>query len=121
MFVAVFGITTSPYLFFWDASEEAEEEVKNKKIPEINVGTSQVSRKEVKLMKADVVIGMFFSQLIMWSIIVTTAGSFHNYGITDVQTSEQVAKLLLELIVKLFPYLGQIAKIIFALGIVLIR
>ena len=68
-------------------------------------------------MKADVAIGMFFSQLIMWAIIVTTAGSLHNQGITDIQTSEQVAKAL-EPIVKSFPYSGQIAKIIFALGII---
>jgi Mn2+/Fe2+ NRAMP family transporter len=68
-------------------------------------------------MKADVAIGMFFSQLIMWSIIVTTAGSLHNQGITNVQTSEQVAKAL-EPAVKSFPYSGQIAKIIFALGII---
>jgi Mn2+/Fe2+ NRAMP family transporter len=88
MFVSIFGTTISPYLFFWQASEEAEEEVKKKKIPEINVGTPQVSKKEFKLMKTDVAIGMFFSQLIMWSIIVTTAGSLHYNGITDVETSE---------------------------------
>jgi NRAMP (natural resistance-associated macrophage protein)-like metal ion transporter len=117
MFVAMFGTTISPYLFFWQTSEEVEEEVKEKKIPEINVGTPQVSRKEVKMMKTDVAIGMFFSQLIMWSIIVTTAGSLHSQGITDVQTSEQVAKSL-EPAVKSFPHSGQIAKTIFALGII---
>jgi NRAMP (natural resistance-associated macrophage protein)-like metal ion transporter len=117
MFVAMLGTTISPYLFFWQASEEAEEEVKKKKIPEINVGAPQVTKKEIKIMKADVAIGMFFSQLIMWSIIVTTAGSLHNHGITDVQTSEQVAKAL-EPAVKSFPYSGQISKVIFALGII---
>ncbi|HEY7080164.1 MAG TPA: divalent metal cation transporter [Nitrososphaeraceae archaeon] len=81
------------------------------------MGTPQVSKKEFKLMKTDVGIGMFFSQLIMWSIIVTTAGSLHNHGITDVETSEQAAKSL-EPAIKSFPYSGQIAKIIFALGIV---
>jgi NRAMP (natural resistance-associated macrophage protein)-like metal ion transporter len=117
MFVAIFGTTISPYLFFWQASEEAEEDVKKKKISEINEGSPRVSKKEVKLMKTDVAIGMFFSQLIMWSIIVTTAGSLHNQGITDVESSEQAAKSL-EPAVKSFPYSGQIAKIIFALGIV---
>jgi Mn2+/Fe2+ NRAMP family transporter len=117
MFVAMLGTTISPYLFFWQTSEEAEEEVKKKKIPEINVGTPTVTKKEIKIMKADVAIGMFFSQLIMWSIIVTTAGSLHNHGITDVQTSEQVAKAL-EPAVKSFPYSGQISKIVFALGII---
>jgi Mn2+/Fe2+ NRAMP family transporter len=81
------------------------------------VGTPQVSKKEFKLMKTDVGIGMFFSQLIMWSIIVTTAGSLHNHGITAVETSEQASKSL-EPAIKSFPYSGQIGKIIFALGIV---
>jgi NRAMP (natural resistance-associated macrophage protein)-like metal ion transporter len=117
MLVAIFGTTISPYLFFWQTSEEAEEQVKKKKISEINVGTPQVLKKEVKLMKTDVAIGMFFSQLIMWSIVVTTAGSLHNNGITDVQTSEEVAKSL-EPAVKSFPYSGHISKIIFALGII---
>ena len=117
MFVAMLGTTISPYLFFWQASEEAEEEVKKKKIPEINVGAPQVTKKEIKIMKADVAIGMFFSQLIMWAIIVTTAGSLHNHGITDLQTSEQVAKAL-EPAVKSFPHSGQISKVIFALGII---
>jgi Mn2+/Fe2+ NRAMP family transporter len=113
----MFGTTISPYLFFWQASEEVEEEVKKKKIPEINEGTPKVTRKEIKLMKADIAIGMFFSQLIMWSIIVTTAGSLYNEGISDIQTAEQVAKSL-EPAVKSFPYSGEIAEIIFALGIV---
>ncbi len=117
MFVAMLGTTISPYLFFWQTSEEAEEEVKKKKIPEINLGTPQITKREIKIMKADVAIGMFFSQLIMWAIIVTTAGSLHNHGITEVQTSEQVAKALAPA-VKSFPYSGQIAKIIFASGII---
>ncbi len=117
MFVAMLGTTISPYLFFWQTSEETEEEVKKKKIPEINVGTPQVTKKEIKIMKADIAIGMFFSQLIVWSIIVTTAGSLHNHGITNIQTSEQVANTL-EPAVKSFPYSGQIAKVIFALGII---
>lgn len=94
MFVVMLGTTISPYLFFWQTSEEAEEEVKKKKIPEINVGTPQIKKKEIKVMKADVAIGMFFSQLIMWAIIVTTAGSLHNHGITEIKTSEQREKHL---------------------------
>lgn len=84
MFVAVFGTTISPYLFFWQTSEEVEEEVKEKKIPEINEGTPIVTNKEIKIMKADVAIGMFFSQLIMWTIMVTAAGGLHAHGITDI-------------------------------------
>jgi Mn2+/Fe2+ NRAMP family transporter len=117
LFVAVFGTTVSPYLFFWQTSEEAEEEVKEKEIPEINVSTPLVTKKEIKIMKADVAIGMFFSQLIMWAIMVTAAGGLHTYGITDIQTSEQAAKAL-EPVVKSFPYSGQISKLIFAFGII---
>jgi NRAMP (natural resistance-associated macrophage protein)-like metal ion transporter len=117
MFVAVFGTTISPYLFFWQTSEEAEEEVKKKKIPEINVGTPQVTKKEIKIMKADVAVGMFFSQLIMWAIMVTAAGGLHTHGITDIQSSEQAAKSL-EPVVKSFPYSGQVSKLIFAFGII---
>lgn len=117
MFVAVFGTTISPYLFFWQTSEEAEEEVKEKKIPEINEGTPLVTKKEIKIMKADVAVGMFFSQLIMWAIMVTAAGGLHTHGITDIQSSEQAAKAL-EPVVKSFPYSGQISKLIFAFGII---
>jgi len=117
MFVAVFGTTISPYLFFWQTSEEAEEEVNEKKIPEINVGTPLVTKKEIKIMKADVAVGMFFSQIIMWAIMVTAAGGLHSHGITDIQSSEQAAKAL-EPVVKSFPYSGQISKLIFAFGII---
>ena len=68
-------------------------------------------------MKTDIAIGMFFSQFIMWAIIVTTSGSLHAHGITDVQTADQAAKAL-EPIIKSFPYAGQISKTIFALGII---
>jgi NRAMP (natural resistance-associated macrophage protein)-like metal ion transporter len=102
MFVAIFGTTISPYLFFWQASAEAEEEVAKKKIKEINIGKPKVTKSEIKIMKIDVAIGMFFSQFIMWSIILTTAGTLHSHGIAQIQTSEQVAKAL-EPLVKSFP------------------
>jgi Mn2+/Fe2+ NRAMP family transporter len=65
-------------------------------------------------MKADVAVGMFFSQLIMWAIMVTAAGGLHTHGITDIQSSEQAAKAL-EPVVKSFPYSGQISKLIFCI------
>jgi NRAMP (natural resistance-associated macrophage protein)-like metal ion transporter len=117
MFVAIFGTTISPYLFFWQTSAEAEEEVAKNKIKDISIGKPKVTKSEIKIMKTDVAIGMFFSQFIMWSIILTTAGTLHSYGITQIQTSEQVAKAL-EPLVKSFPYAGQISKVMFALGII---
>jgi NRAMP (natural resistance-associated macrophage protein)-like metal ion transporter len=117
MFVAIFGTTISPYLFFWQASEEAEEDVAKHKIKEIGKGKPKISKKEIKLMRQDTAIGMAFSQLIMWSIMITTAGSIHAHGVTDIQTADQAAKSL-EPLVKTFPQAGEISKTIFALGII---
>ncbi len=117
MFVAVIGTTISPYLLFWQTSEEAEEDVSRHKIKEIGRGRPNVTRKEIKLMKKDIWIGLFFSLFIMWSIIVTSAGSLYTNGVNDVQTADQAA-LALEPLVKTFPQAGEIAKAIFALGII---
>jgi NRAMP (natural resistance-associated macrophage protein)-like metal ion transporter len=117
IFVAIFGTTISPYLFFWQASEEAEEDVAKHKIKEIGKGNPKISKKEIKSMRQDTAIGMAFSQLIMWSIMITTAGSLHAHGVTDIQTADQAAKSL-EPLVKTFPQAGEISKTIFALGII---
>ena len=94
IFVAIFGTTTSPYLFFWQASEEAEEDVMKHKIKEIGKGRPKLSTKELSLMRTDILIGMAFSHLIMWSIIMTTAGSLHTNGVTDIETADQAADAL---------------------------
>lgn len=117
MIVAMFGTTISPYVFLWQASEEAEEDVNNKKIKDLGIGKPRISKNEIKIMKKDIVLGIFFSLLIMWSIIVTTAGSIHMQGITDITSAEQAAKAL-EPSVNSFPNSGLIAKIIFAIGII---
>jgi NRAMP (natural resistance-associated macrophage protein)-like metal ion transporter len=117
MFVAIFGTTISPYLFFWQTSEEVEEDVQGGKIKETGEGKPAISKSEIKIMRSDVAIGMVFSVSIMWAIMVTTAGTLHVNGFTDIQTAEQAAKAL-EPLVKSFPYAGQISQIIFALGIV---
>ena len=117
MFVAVIGTTISPYLLFWQTSEEAEEDVAKHKIKEIGKGKPKVSPREIMVMKEDIGIGMFFSQFIMWSIIITSAGSLYFAGITDIQTADQAATSL-EPLVKSFPNSGQIAKVIFAFGII---
>jgi NRAMP (natural resistance-associated macrophage protein)-like metal ion transporter len=124
MFVAIFGTTISPYLFFWQASHEAEEEVADGRIREVSSTTTidgsrkpKVTKREVKLMRADVATGMAISQLIMWAIVITTAGSLHSNGLTNIATAEEAAKAL-EPLVKTFPYSGMIAKTIFALGVI---
>jgi Mn2+/Fe2+ NRAMP family transporter len=117
MLVAIFGTTVSPYLFFWQASEESEEDVAKHKIKEIGQGKPKITKKEVKIMRMDVAVGMAFSVLIMASIVITFAGSLHANGITDISTSAEAASAL-EPLVKTFPYSGKIAKAIFALGII---
>jgi Mn2+/Fe2+ NRAMP family transporter len=121
MFVAILGTTITPYVFFWQASQEAEENVAKGKITEIsedNKGDStnimasniskqpKISKKEVRLMRSDTAIGMAFSQIIMWAIITTTAGSLHAHNITDIQSADQAAKALQPL-VKTFPNAGR--------------
>ena len=117
LFVALFGTTISPYLFFWQSSEEAEEDVAKNKIKEIGEGIPKVQKKEIATMRKDVAAGMVFSQAIMWFIIVTTAGTLHVHGFTDIVTADQAAKSL-EPLVKTFPNSGELTKIIFSLGII---
>jgi Mn2+/Fe2+ NRAMP family transporter len=117
MFVALCGTTLSPYLFFWQTSEEAEEDVVHKKIKEIGKGKPKISKQDIKAMRKDIFVGMAFSVFIMWSIIVTAAGSLNLHGITNIQTADQAAQAL-EPLVQTFPNSGFIAKIIFAIGII---
>lgn len=117
LFVALFGTTISPYLFFWQSSEEAEEDVAKNKIKEIGEGIPKIQKKEIMTMRKDVAVGMVFSQAIMWFIILTTAGTLHVHGLTDIVTADQAAKAL-EPLVKTFPNSGELTKIIFSLGII---
>lgn len=117
MFVALFGTTISPYLFFWQTSEEAEEDVVSHKIHDIGDGTPKITKSDIKTMRLDIGIGMAFSQMIMWFIILTAAGTLYQNGITNIATADDAAKAL-EPLVKTFPYSGEASKIIFALGII---
>ncbi|MHB8601435.1 MAG: NRAMP family divalent metal transporter [Nitrosotalea sp.] len=115
--VAIFGTTISPYLFFWQTSEEAEEDVAKNKIKEMGEERPKTQKKEIVLMRKDVAVGMGFSQAIMWFIIITTAGTLHVHGVTDISTADQAAQAL-EPLVKTFPHAGELSKTIFALGII---
>ena len=122
MFVAIFGTSISPYLFFWQASEEAEEDVAKNKIKEIgsernNNRQPKIAKKEVKIMRFDIAIGIAFSHFIMWAIMLTTAGSLYENGVTNIDSADEAAKAL-EPLVKSFPNAGQISKAVFALGII---
>lgn len=106
---AILGTTISPYLFFWQSSQELEEEILHGKptFEERKGATIE----EIKNMRADVWTGMFFSNVVMFFIISVCAGTLYANGITEIQTADQAA-LALE------PIAGRWAYVLFALGII---
>lgn len=111
----VLGTTISPYMFFWQASEETEDErqahlLRNDGKPRINV-------KFIRDLRLDNFIGMLFSEVGTWAIIVVTATVLHSHGITDIKTAADAAKAL-EPLVSTFPDAGYLSKVIFSVGII---
>lgn len=109
--VAVLGTTISPYLFFWQADEEIEEEIEHKKLQAMGKGIPRIRNKDIREMRLDTVVGMFFSNLVMFFIIVTTASTLHVHNITNIQTADQAAQVLK-------PLAGNFAFLLFAAGII---
>jgi Mn2+/Fe2+ NRAMP family transporter len=108
--VAVFGTTISPYLFFWQAGQEVEEEKEDPNAKPLKRAPEQASR-ELRRIRIDTWVGMGFSNLIALCIIVTASATLHAHGITNIQTSAQAAEALR-------PIAGRFAFTIFALGII---
>lgn len=107
--VAIFGTTISPYLFFWQASQEVEEEIDQGKTT--TAARRGVSRNELKWMRTDVVVGMFVSNIVTWFIIVTAASTLHQNGILDIDSAPKAAEALR-------PFAGPFASLLFAAGII---
>jgi NRAMP (natural resistance-associated macrophage protein)-like metal ion transporter len=106
--VAILGTTISPYLFFWQAAEEVEEEqAKHHKLAERKGATPT----ELRTARADSLAGMFFSNLIMYSIILTTAATLHAHGQTNITTARQAAEALR-------PLAGDGAYLLFTVGLI---
>lgn len=113
--LANIGTTIAPYLFFWETSQEVEED---KAAGRIGItGKVTISRDAIDNMRLDNAIGMFASQLITWSIIVVSATVLNQHGVTNLNTAADAAKAL-EPLVHSFPYAGFLAKLLFAIGIV---
>lgn len=110
MIVAIFGTTISPYLFFWQSSEEVED-MEASHHPNLQQETDEVARDELKRMKWDTIIGMGFANLIAFFIILTSASTLHAAGITDVASSAEAAAALR-------PIAGPLAFLLFSLGII---
>ncbi len=107
--VALFGTTISPYLFFWQASQEVEEEkAKGRRMLVDRLGAT---RRELGLRELDVGIGTFFSNIVMYFIILTTALTLHRHGVTTVSTSREVAEALR-------PLAGVFASGLYTIGII---
>jgi len=111
----VLGTTISPYMFFWEADEEVEEE-REEHIWRKNV-KPKMSWHHLRAMRLDNAIGMVASNIVTWCIIVSTATILHSHGITSINTSADAAKAL-EPLVHTFPDSGYLAKFIFSIGII---
>lgn len=116
MLVAMLGTTISPYLFFWEPSQEVEEEIQHRRVG-ANGGLPKIGPNQVRNFRRDNFIGMFFSNATAFFILITAAATLHARGITNIPNAAAAASAL-EPLVKTFPYSGQIAKLIFTLGII---
>lgn len=111
----VIGTTISPYMFFWETSQEVEE-LKAKHLYKI-LGRPRGLKKFLRNLRWDNLFGMFLSQFTSWSIIIVAATVLNQNGITNIGTAADAARAL-EPLVNGFPNAGMIAKSIFAVGII---
>ena len=110
----VFGTTISPYMFFWQASEEVEEE-KEKRM--MHDGKPSITKRFMRSLRLDTFFGMLSSEIATWCIIVVAATVLHANGMFDIRTAADAAKAI-EPLVHTFPNAGLLAKIIFSTGII---
>ena len=114
MVVAVLGTTISPYLFFWQAAQEAEE--RQRLDAKADAGsqfalTELFAQEHLSRIKLDTIVGMVFSNLIAFCVMLATALTLNQHGITDIQSTKQAAEALR-------PLAGEFAFTLFALGII---
>jgi NRAMP (natural resistance-associated macrophage protein)-like metal ion transporter len=110
LIVAVFGTTISPYLFFWQSSQEVEEIADHPGEAPLLEHPGE-AREELRRIRWDTLVGMAFSNLIGIAIMVATAVTLHTHGVTNIQTAAQAAQALR-------PVAGELAFALFALGII---
>ena len=117
--VGFIGTTISPYLFFWQASEEVEETNLKGRQKRGSDKPRQASAlmKELRRLRLDTVLGMIASEVTAWFIIQTTSGTLHAHGLRNITSAAQAAEALRPL-VHGFPYAGDLARLIFVTGIV---
>lgn len=108
--VAVFGTTISPYLFFWQASQEVEDQLADPLEKPLRNAPEQ-AQENFRRIKLDTLIGMGFSNLVAFFIMLTTAVTLNLHGVTNIQTSAQAASALR-------PIAGEFAFLMFSAGII---
>ena len=114
MVVAVLGTTISPYLFFWQAAQEAEQRQRLDAQADSRLEAAQTelfAREHLRRIKLDTAVGMVFSNLIAFCVMLATALTLNQHGITDIQTTKQAAEALR-------PLAGNFAFTLFALGVI---
>jgi NRAMP (natural resistance-associated macrophage protein)-like metal ion transporter len=107
---AILGTTISPYLFFWQADEEVEEEVVRGQIRGMGRGIPKIRKSDVLNMRIDTALGMLFSNIITFFIILAVAGTIGFAGIHTISTAADAAEALR-------PIAGDLAFLLFTLGI----
>lgn len=107
---AILGTTISPYLFFWQTSQEVEEQILQGKVT-LRQRQTATAPEAVKSMRVDVWTGMLLSNLVMFFIIASCAALLHQNGITEIETTAQAAEALR-------PFAGDGAFFLFAIGLI---
>jgi NRAMP (natural resistance-associated macrophage protein)-like metal ion transporter len=110
LLVAVLGTTISPYLFFWEASQEVEKQIDEGRAT-IESRAAETTAKDIKKMRRDVYSGMSLSNIIMFFIIGLAASTLHRHGITDIETTRDAAEALR-------PLAGDLTYYLFAIGVI---
>ncbi len=110
MFCAVLGTTISPYLFFWQTSQEVEDQVQKGKTT-VKLRRSLLTRDDVKSMRVDVWSGIFLTVIVMFFIVAAAGGILFPHGITNINTASQAAEALR-------PFAGNATYFLFAIGII---
>lgn len=114
--VGMLGTTISPYLFFWDTSEQVEEEVAKRNMAKIGE-IPKATKRFLHNLRVDNFVGMTLASLTAWFIVIATASTLNQSGITEINTAADAARAL-EPLVQNFPNAGLVAKLIFSVGII---
>ena len=109
--VAILGTTISPYLFFWQSDQEAEEDLEFHRLRTYGKGMPKITKFDIRTMRIDTIVGMVLSNVVMFFIIVTTASTLGAHGITTIATADQAAQALK-------PLAGNLTSLLFTIGVI---